>query len=109
MKRDTEADLLLQGHLRERGIRFDREFRFHSARKWRLDYFCHVGAKVPFAIEIEGGAFSRGRHTRGKGFEADCTKYNSLAINRVPLLRFTTGQIKRGEDIPFLREFQEKS
>lgn len=42
-------------------------------RKWRFD-FAHVETKV--AVEIEGGVWSGGRHTRGKGYIEDCTKYN---------------------------------
>ena len=37
------------------------EHRFHDTRKWRIDY-----AIIPekIAIEVEGGAYTNGRHTR---------------------------------------------
>lgn len=105
VKRDTEADILLQAHLKKLGFTFEREWRFDAPRRWRVDYAVSRGRKLQFAVEIEGGAYIQGRHSRGKGFEADCIKYNTLATRDVPLLRFTTGQIKRGEDIVFLECF----
>jgi len=51
-----------------------REYRFIGNRKWRFD-FAHKDTQT--AIEIEGGTWSGGRHTRGKGFEGDCEKYNA--------------------------------
>ncbi len=49
---------------------------FCPPRKWRFDY-AWVEHKV--ALEVEGGVWTRGRHTRGAGFLADMSKYNSAA------------------------------
>ena len=49
-----------------------REHRFAAPRRWRFD-FAHLGTKT--AIEIEGGTWSGGRHTRGSGFVKDAEKY----------------------------------
>lgn len=32
------------------------------------------------ALEIEGGAWTRGRHTRGAGFVRDMEKYNTAVM-----------------------------
>ena len=48
------------------------EYEFSDERKWRAD-FCWPEEKV--ILEVEGGAYVRGRHTRGKGFEKDIEKY----------------------------------
>ena len=62
------------------------EFKFHPTRRWRFDW-AFPDQRV--ALEVEGGAWTGGRHTRGKGFLADCEKYSEAAalgwrIIRVP-------------------------
>jgi very-short-patch-repair endonuclease len=54
-----------------------REHRFIMSRRWRFD-FAHLETSV--AVEIEGGTWTGGRHTRGSGFVADAEKYNVAAI-----------------------------
>lgn len=54
-----------------------REHAFHPLRKWRFD-FAHLESKT--AIEIEGGVWSGGRHTRGTGYIKDCEKYNAATL-----------------------------
>jgi len=73
------------------------EYKFCPTRRWRIDY-AYPG--INLAIEIEGGAYTRGRHTRGAGFIADMEKYNALteagwALLRYPPNRVDFEQIKR--------------
>lgn len=75
---------------------FYREFYFSNKRKWRVD-FCWPDQRL--AVEIEGGSWTGGRHTRGKGFQGDMEKYNSLAMMHFCLLRFTPQQVRSGEAI----------
>lgn len=67
-----------------RGPDLVRELEFHPGRKWRAD-FAHPEARV--LIEIEGGIYSRGRHTRGSGYAADCEKYNAAALDGWTVIR----------------------
>lgn len=62
-----------------------REYRFAIQRRWRFDY-CWPAQKL--AVEIEGGAFSGGRHTSGVGFRNDIEKYNTAARLGWTVLRF---------------------
>ena len=62
------------------------EFAFHPTRKWRFDYAIPAAM---VAIEVEGGAYTNGRHTRGKGFENDLEKYNTAESMGWHVLRFT--------------------
>jgi hypothetical protein len=54
-----------------------REIGFVETRRWRFD-FAHPETRT--AIEIEGGTWSGGRHTRGAGFVRDAEKYNTAAL-----------------------------
>ena len=72
----------------------EEEYRFSPPRRWRLD-FAWPGLKL--AVEIEGGMWIQGRHTRGSGFAGDMEKYNALALMRWWLLRFTPQEVKTGK------------
>jgi hypothetical protein len=62
------------------------EHRFVLSRRWRADlYFERNGVKL--AVEVEGGAWTRGRHTRGAGFIKDMEKYNRYTLEGIWLLR----------------------
>lgn len=79
-----------------------REYRFHPKRRWRFD-LCWPTHKI--ACEVEGGVYAQGRHTRGKGFENDCEKYNEATLDGWRVLRVTTGQVNRGEAINWIERF----
>ncbi|MFZ2937617.1 MAG: hypothetical protein WA066_02810 [Candidatus Omnitrophota bacterium] len=69
------------------------EYRFHPTRRWKSDY---ANPKIKTIIEIEGGVFTSGRHTRGTGFIKDCEKYNAASIAGWKILRYTPDQMRAG-------------
>lgn len=73
-----------------------REFRFDPVRRWRFD-FSWPEKKV--ALEIEGGVWTGGRHTRGKGFISDCEKYNAATLAGWRVFRVVNEHIRSGEAI----------
>lgn len=75
-----------------------REHRFDPVRKWRFD-FCWLDAGI--AVELEGGVWSRGRHTRGAGFTEDARKYNTAVISGYRVIRLT-GEMLNGEVGPIM-------
>jgi hypothetical protein len=99
------ANILLEKHLRELGIYTIAEFPFHPTRKWRFDYAFGDCSTRKVAFEIEGGIYTQGRHTRGKGYEEDLMKYNEAALLGWIVFRFSTGQVLRGEAKKFLQEW----
>lgn len=83
-------------HLRCSNLEPVREYRFHSERKWRFDY-AFVAEKV--AVEIEGGIFVQGRHSRGASMLSDMDKYNAAAELGWCVLRYAGQHIKSGAAI----------
>lgn len=76
------------------------EFVFAAPRKWRFDW-AWPAAKI--ALEIEGGAWIGGRHTRGKGYIADLEKYNAAATLGWLLVRATPQMVISGEVFEWLK------
>ena len=68
------------------------EYEFAPGRKWRFDW-AFPDRKI--AVEVEGGNWGNGRHTRGKGYEDDCEKYNAAVAAGWSLFRFTPGMLER--------------
>lgn len=73
---------------------FVAELEFHPERKWRFDY---AWPQRRVALEVHGGVFSRGRHTRGKGFTTDRAKMNEAACLGWLVIEVSTEQLKAGE------------
>lgn len=92
----SEGESLLVIQLKALRIEFEREFRFHPKRKWKADFFL-IGKKI--LIEVEGGIWSGGRHTRGKGYIDDMEKYNAATMMGYQVIRFSTEQVKSGAAI----------
>ena len=104
----SSAELLLAVQLEQAGIPFEREVRFHPERKWRSDFMVGQNFAWPvrgrYLIEVDGGSWVEGRHTRGKGFEADLEKLNAAALLGYRVLRFTPAMVEDGRAFAVIRE-----
>lgn len=67
------------------------EYHFDSKRKWRFDW---AWPDYKVALEVEGGVWTGGRHTRGEGFLRDLEKYNEAACQGWLLLRTTPDKLR---------------
>lgn len=85
----------------ERLPRPEREVTFHPSRKWRFD-FAWPDSMV--AVEVEGGSWVNGAHTRGGHFESDAEKYNEAALLGWLVLRVTPRQIEAGQALWWVRK-----
>lgn len=92
-KTGSAGEQTLALHLRAQGVAFETEFRFNLDRRWRSDFRI---LKTKMLVEVEGGTWTGGRHTRGKGYEQDCEKYNWATSHGWLVLRYTTAQIHLG-------------
>lgn len=70
-----------------------REYRFDPHRRWRADF---AWPKANLLLEVEGGTWAGGRHTTGKGFEADAEKYAAAVLANWRVLRVTGLAVKSG-------------
>lgn len=77
-----------------------KEFRFHPKRMWRFDYAI---PEHKIALEVEGGVWTQGRHTRPKGFLGDVEKYNTATLMGWRVFRTTPEGLYRVATIDLLR------
>src|SRR5215510_7617202 len=75
------------------------EVSFHPDRKWRFDY-CWREARV--ALERDGGIWTQGRHTRGRGFEADAEKCAEATLAGWRVFRASPRQLEDGTALRWL-------
>ena len=80
------------------------EYKFHPTRKWRFDFAI---PEYKIAIEVEGGAYTNGRHTRGKGFVNDMEKYNEVVCLGWALIRVTPDQLLTFNTIEMIKRVKE--
>jgi very-short-patch-repair endonuclease len=104
----STAELLLEVQLEQAGIPFEREYKFHPDRRWRADFMVsdwhldEAGTRV--LIEIDGGAWIAGRHSRGAGMERDAEKQSAAAILGYRVIRVTPRQVEDGRALNWIRQ-----
>lgn len=76
------------------------EHRFDAGRRWRMDY---AWQQYMVALEVEGGVWTQGRHTRGAGFLADMEKYNAAAVLGWRIIRCTPDDLLSIKTIVMVR------
>lgn len=80
------------------------EWMFHPTRKWRFDY---GWIKQKIAVEIDGGVWSRGRHTRGSGYVKDMEKMNEATRLGWRVFKFQPKDLKNGVAQAFIKQVME--
>lgn len=86
------GEIAVRALLSIHNYQFSQEFKFHPIRRWRFD-FALLPLSKKIAIEVEGGIWSGGRHTRGGGYIGDMEKYNEAAILGWTVLRYPASNI----------------
>ena len=100
MNNDGKLALLGERVFQATGIEYELEHRFHPVRRWRFD-IAFPAAKV--ALEVDGGVFIAGRHTRGAGFIRDQEKFNEATLLGWRVYRTTWKDVNNGTAENYLR------
>lgn len=82
------------------GVECVKEYQFHPTRKWRFDYAIPAHK---IALEVEGGVWTAGRHTRPQGFLGDIEKYNTATLMGWRVFRTTPTELYRTATINLLK------
>lgn len=77
------------------------EHRFDMLRRWRFD-LAWPDQKV--ALEVDGGVWTGGRHTRGRGFINDIEKLNRATVLGWRVLRVVPSELRTKATADMLRE-----
>lgn len=95
-------DFVKQLITRRHGVVMKAEYVFHPVRKWRFD-FAHLATKL--AIEVEGGTWTGGGHSRGSGQTKDREKHNAAEILGWTILRFSPKELESKYFVDTVDEF----
>jgi len=69
---------------------------------WGKTRFDFAWPEIKLAVEVEGGTFSQGRHSRGAGYAKDVKKYNLATLDGWLIIRVTTDMLTSGDAIKFV-------
>jgi len=97
-KADFEQQLSLVG------IKFEKEFRFDTERKWRADFHI-VGTRI--LLEYEGGLLRAGAgasHMSIGGVLRDIEKHNAARLQGWTVLRITHKDVASGQALAWVEE-----
>jgi len=94
------AEELLAIHLTELDIPFKREIKLVEGRRFRWDFVIS-----DLAIELQGGVWTAGKHTRGKGYQNDCIKMRLAIMAGYKPVHFVTGEVMDGTAIKWITEY----
>jgi hypothetical protein len=75
------------------------EYRFLKGRRFRFDL---AWPDHMVAVEVDGGAFTQGRHARGSGIRRDCEKFSEAAAEGWRVLRVLPEQVESGQALGWL-------
>jgi len=83
-------------------IKYIREYKFKDDRKWRFDF---VLPDYKLAIEIQGGIYIMGRHSRGRELENEYEKFCEAVLLGWYIMPFTPRMVTKGIAIAYITNF----
>ena len=104
-RKEPSAEDLLEVHLRELGVKFQRQFKFCDTRRWKADFLISRWTTMLHGCDIllECDGFDRrGRH--GAGWGKDYERDRTAAKLGYFTLRFSTTEVLTGKAREWIKE-----
>lgn len=98
---DLEDQLAFQ--LRAAKIPFGREYKAIIGRRFKWDFMV-PGVNGGFLIEVQGGIWTKGGHSTGKGITRDCEKLNLATLSGFRCLAVTKEHIESGQALMWIQQ-----
>lgn len=106
MREPSPLEELFVEQIRERGldapVRQSNEPWKGTGRRFLADFFWPDHHLI---IEVDGGTWHGGRHTRGVGYERDCEKLNLAVLAGYRVMKVTSTQVRKGQAIAWVAEY----
>ena len=80
-------------------IPYQTQVEFAKPRRFKADFIVNNS----LVVEVQGGTFSNGRHTRGQGYQNDCTKMAIALQLGLKVLFLTTKSVQNGSGISYIK------
>ena len=97
----SKLERIMAFHLKAAKIPFEREYRFHPTRRWKMDFAWPL---VKVALEIHGGTFVRGAHSRGARQRKDFEKQNAAHLAGWTVYLADTTMVKDGTALKLIEQ-----
>ena len=106
--RAEALERILRFHLRAAGLDdgLAEQVRFHPTRRWRFDF---AWPAELLAVEVDGGLYVRGRHSRPGGQRGDMEKANEAILAGWRVLRVTREHLRSGEALGWIARARGRS
>ena len=104
MPNKSDFELMFEEQVKELKTPYATQYKFSDDRKWTCDFYL---PKYKLLVEIEGGVWIMGRHSRGAGFVKDCEKYNTAVCKGYSVMRMPTQWVKNNIAIGYVKMFIE--
>ena len=100
----SKLEALLASHIHAAGLPApEREAVLVPNRRYRAD-FAWSDEGLRLVVEVQGGTFRGGRHTRGAGYESDCEKLALLTLQGYRVLWVTGRQVRSGQALRWIQD-----
>jgi hypothetical protein len=73
-----------------------------TGRRFRADFLWESPRLI---LEVDGGTWSGGRHTRGTGYASDCEKHALAILAGYTVLRATSAHVYHGQALEWVSHF----